>query len=423
MKLSGYYLLLFFIGIQLYGQTLENDHKKSFFITPEVLVGKTMEANTGFPKTKLQKSFFVSFGSYNTMSDQQWVTELGDPKTGVSFGVTDFGNTEKIGIAYSLMPFVEIGLFQKHSDKWDLNVGMGASYIDTQYDPDTNPLNLAVTTAVNWSFRSFLYYDLLKRNRMTWRLGLGYAHFSNGHTRLPNQGLNSFLISLSSQIGREQEPLDRHEIKRKHKQTKSVETYFSFRTGIGQNVLSRIFNDKKEVYSVAFSGGKIINRTFKFGVGFYYRFYEHYYDHIYENGQLIDEKVPDFRENPYRNATNFGFSGSAELLIGHVGVEFGLGINVYKPFYKIDWQLSQGYFYNGEYTRLGELDWYYEVKRTVSSRLGIKYYLFNTYKSPKNNLFLGASINANLGQADFSELSLGYVYRFNLKERSKKQLN
>ncbi len=419
MRYSRYYLLLFFVGFQLYCQTPIEKRDHSFFVVPELLLGKTMEANTGFPETKIQKSFFVSIGNHNTKLDQQWAIELGYPKTGISLGITDFGNTDKIGYAYTLMPFVEIGLFQKHSDRWNLNIGMGTSYIDTKFDPELNPLNLAVTTDINWAFRSFLYYDVIKRKSMNWRLGMGYAHFSNGHTRLPNQGLNSFLISISSSIGKELEVSESDSIDRKQNKTRSSETYISFRSGIGQNVLSRVFNDKKEVYSVAFSGGKIINRTFKFGAGFYYRFYEHYYDHIIENGQLISEQVPDYREAPYRYASNFGFFGSAELLIGHVGVEFDMGINIYKPFYKIDWQLSQGYFYQGEYARLGELNSYYEIKRTISSRLGIKYYLFNTYRSPKNNLFVGASINANLGQADFSELSLGYVYRFNLKEKRK----
>ncbi len=413
------YLLLFFIGIQLYGQSEKKTDKRSFFITPEILLGKTMEANTDFPETKLQKALFVSFGSYSSQSKQRWAMELGYPKTGISLGVTDFGNTEKIGKAYTLMPFVEIGLFQKKSSRWNMNIGMGASYIDTQFDVDSNPFNLAVTTKVNWSFKSFLYYDLFQRETIKWRLGLGYSHFSNGHTRLPNQGLNSFLMSLSTHIGNQGDVLENDKINRLGEKKRYTENYFSFRAGIGQNVLSRVFNDKKEVYSVAFSGGKIINKTYKFGGGAYYRFYEQYYEHIKENKQLIEEQVPSYRENPYRYATNFGVFGSAELLLGHVGVEFDIGINIYKPFYKIDWQLSQGYFFEGDYVNLGELNSYFKVKRTVSSRLGIKYYVLNTNASPKNNVFVSAHINANLGQADFSELSLGYVYRFNLRESKK----
>ncbi|WP_103070766.1 acyloxyacyl hydrolase [Aquimarina sediminis] len=421
MKYFKYYLLLFFVGIHIYGQepAEKYDH---IFIVPEFLLGKTMEANTGFPKSKLQKSFFVSLGSYNNTIDKQWTIGLSAPKTGVSFGITDFGNSEKIGMAYVLMPYIETGLFRKKSSRWNLNVGIGAAYIDTQFDPELNPLNQAVTTRFNWFFRSFFYYDLLKRQSVNWRLGLGYTHYSNGHTRLPNQGLNSFLFSLSSSIGREPDNFEEQIKKKRQDKNRYSQLYFSLRTGIGQNVLSRVFNDKREVYSVAASSGKIINRNFKFGAGFYYRFYEHYYNYINENLELVQDQYSFFRENPYRYATNFGFFTTAELFIGHVGIEFDIGINIYKPFYKVDWQLSQGYFYNNEYVRLGELNSYYKVKQTVSSRLGVKYYLFNSYKLYKNNLFLGVHINSNLGQADFSELSLGYVYRFNLKKHKKEEL-
>ena len=52
--------------------------------------------------------------------------------------------------------------------------------------------------------------------------------------------------------------------------------------------------------------------------------------------------------------------------------------------------------------------------------MGLKYYLIGTTKVPKNNLYLGFHINANLGQADFTELSLGYVYSFNFMNREDK---
>ncbi len=41
----------------------------------------------------------------------------------------------------------------------------------------------------------------------------------------------------------------------------------------------------------------------------------------------------------------------------------------------------------------------------------------NFSQSPKSNIFIACHINANLGQADFTELSLGYVHRFKFKEK------
>ncbi len=78
-----------------------------------------------------------------------------------------------------------------------------------------------------------------------------------------------------------------------------------------------------------------------------------------------------------------------------------LGLNLFKPFYQE---------FNNKFE--DDSDFEYWLKKTFVTRLGLKRYAINTSKNPKNNLFLGAHINANFGQADFSELSIGYVYRF-----------
>lgn len=395
-------------------QTINNG--APFFYTTEVLFGKTLEANTHFPETKMQNNLFFSVGRYNYDTNKEWAARLNYPKTGISIGYTNFGNSEKIGHAYSILPFIEFAVFEKRLQGLNLHIGFGSSYMDTQYDSITNAFNRAVTTKVNWSFRSFIYYDIFKTRSIDWRLGLGYLHHSNGHTSLPNQGLNSLAASISAKLGNKAKTVS--SFNKPIFQSKS-QTYFAFRFGLGQNVLSEKFNTKKEVYTISASAGKVLNNTFKFGGGLYYRFYEHYYDYIKNNEVLVKEQLPHFKDKPFAYATNYGLFATSELLMNHIGFEFELGLNIYKPFYKIDWQLNQGYSYenaDGDMVEvLGELNSYYEIKRTISARMGLKYYLWTTNKAPKHNIYLGAHINANLGQADFTELSLGYVLRFSGK--------
>ena len=185
-------------------------------------------------------------------------------------------------------------------------------------------------------------------------------------------------------------------------------------------MLSEIFNDRKGIYTLALSAGRIHNGTFKFGGGIYYRFYKHYYDYIKNNEELVETTYPIFKESPFLYASSYGLFGSTELLLSHFGVEADIGITISKPAYKVDWMLNQGYDYEnaeGEtIVVLGELTSYYEIKRTISSRLGLKYYFITNDKNPKHNFYIGAHINANLGQADFTELSFGYVKRLELKE-------
>ncbi|WP_283642876.1 acyloxyacyl hydrolase [Croceibacter atlanticus] len=402
--------ILFVIALLIISNVLSAQNVDNlYYLSPEILVGKTLPANTDFPNTNLQTALFFSFGTYNLDNEQEWAVRLNYPKTGLSLAVIDFGNPDQVGQAITVMPFVEFSVFKKYSDNFNLNVGYGASYMNTQYDFETNPLNRAITTKVNWSFRSFLYYNVLKDKLTNWRLGLGYIHHSNGHTRLPNQGLNSLLASVSATINTSKvESVKPHKPKLEQKS----ETYTSSRFGLGYNTLSDSINTKKEVYTVAFEIGKVINKTFKFGGGFYARYYQHFYDYIKDEEALINSQYPNFKDNAFAYSTNYGVFGTAELLLGHLGVELDLGLNLYKPFYKLEWQITQGYRADSGNYVYADLDSYYELKRTISSRLGVKYYLITNNKSPKHNLFLSAHINANLGQADFSEISLGYTYRF-----------
>ena len=319
------------------------------------------------------------------------------------------------------MPYIEFKAFG--SEKWSVLTGMGASYFTKKFNAETNPLNQAVTTDVTWAFRMYLYYKFLSLKSSDLRVGVGYSHHSNGHTRLLNQGYNSFLLSLSAAI---KNPLKYPEIDSEENiplYKKTVYNYFALRGGLGQNVFALAFNDKKNVYTFAGEYGRVYNNTFKIGLGFYYRFYQHYYDYIEGNESLVQagREFDYFKGNPWYYASNLGITGHGEIFLNHVGIDLQLGYNLHKPAYKLEWRINEGWDNTPRVISktwvLGELDGSYKRKHRISSRLGLKYYLKGMEKAPKNNFYLGAHLNANLGQADFTELSFGYVHSFNFQER------
>ncbi|MBK5214914.1 MAG: acyloxyacyl hydrolase [Flavobacteriaceae bacterium] len=414
-------LFFLFISFWAFAQTEINWKKSALIFTPEILLGKTMEANDGFPVTKLQKQFVLNFGRSQKNNPQQWAQRLKGPKTGFTVGITDFGNLDSLGLGLTAMPFLEFRAFG--NDRWSILTGMGSSYFTKKFDPETNPQNRAVTTDITWSFRLYLYYQFLSTKNMDWRAGMGYSHHSNGHMRLLNQGYNSFLVSLSADI---KNPLSRpenisNETLPHYKNT--VYNYFAFRGGLGQNTFALAFNDKKNVYTIAGEYGRVYNNTFKVGIGFYYRFYQHYYDYIEGNESLVQagREFDYFRSNPWYYSTNLGVSLHGEIFLNHVGIDLQLGFNFHKPAYKMEWRINEGWDDTPrnipDYWQLGELGTKYKIKHRISSRLGLKYYLIGMEKTPKNNIYIGANLNANLGQADFTELSLGYIYSFGFRER------
>ena len=393
----------------------------NLILTPEIMGGITAEANIDFPDHSFQKQFMFSLGWDSRSNPQEWAQRLKGPRTGISLGYANFGNDESLGYGLSLMPFFEVNAFGRKNLK--VVVGTGVTYFNKIYDPITNPFNQAVTTSLNWSFRMFMHYQIISSEKIDWRLGAGYFHHSNGHTSLPNQGYNSFMASLSADIKNTTNPalpISDYIFK------KSSYNYFTFRAGYGINVMTKTINDKREVYTVSAETGKVFNNTYKVGIGAYYRFYQTYYDYIVNNETLVQDgrEFDYFKEDPWRYATNFGLSIKGELLLNHIGMDVQLGFSLHKPGYQIDWRLNQGWsvvpreFPEDGPVVLGDFnETSYKIKRVFSTRSTLKYYLIGTKKAPKNNLYVGLRINTNFGQADFTDIGLGYIYSFNFKEK------
>jgi hypothetical protein len=302
-----------------------------------------------------------------------------------------------------------------------MNVGLGTSYFNKSFDATENPLNQAVSTNFTWTFRLFFHYKIYESQLIQWRLGGGLLHHSNGHTRLPNNGYNSLVGSLSAIIGtKKTNNTESPEIKSLER---TSVFYISPRIGLGSNILSLVYNDKKPVYTVAFSAGKQINHTFKYGIGLSYRYYQHYYDYIAENESLVQpgREFEDFTNSPTWSASAITLFAEGELLLNHIGLTFSVGANIHKPGYDIDWRINQGWDHTPreipENWMLGEYNSKYKLKKAIATRLGLRYYLFGNETYPVHNLYAGVTLNANLGQADFTELSIGYVRSFGVKEK------
>lgn len=410
--------LIFFLvySSSLFAQdeiTLESSN----YINVGYSIGRTLSPNNGAPKTGSQHNIYLTIGNSNFDSTSNWNRYLNYPKTGFLFAYTDFGNPEKVGRAYTFMPMIELPIFRKLTDNASLQTGLGACYNDVLFDKVTNASSFGVSTHLNWAFRLFMQYDFIKTNAVNLKIGGGYQHISNGHLRLPNAGLNSFLVSINSEFHyNKKEAFITQKTDTKPENT--YQKYYSTRLGLGQNVLSKFDDTKRNVYTAAYSFGVIKNKIFKYGLGAYYRYYENYNHYIKNDGAIMLEKFPKFKSNPVLYASNFGAFGNFEFLMNHISLETEIGLNFYKPFYRIDWQINNEKIRNEVYIP-AKFGVKYSLSSIISSRLGLRYYLINTNKSPEHNFFAAATINANLGQADFSELSVGYVFCTKKKEKFK----
>ena len=116
------------------------------------------------------------------------------------------------------------------------------------------------------------------------------------------------------------------------------------------------------------------------------------YESFNKDNQVFDSKQK-------LNASAFIIFLGNEFMLGHFSINLEAGINVFKPAYKA---------FNNQYEKSTAFNYY--SKQYLATRFGLNYYLFDPYKHPRNNIFMGAAVSANFGQAEFLELNLGYVY-------------
>lgn len=377
------YILLSF-GLNVIG-TAQNIEKKSKirYYEIESMTGTIVPNYRAYPTAGVRTGFGFTFGAIDTTSSPLNYY-FNFPKKGVYLGIHTLGNDSIYGQEVSLMPVIEL----KSGKKWSFRLGLGVSYFTKTYLE--HPENLMVGSHFTWGFQTFLYRHIPLRNNNQLKLGAAFLHGSNGHTQLPNYGLNSAVISIGFQ--HLSKPLLLPE-RNRHKYKGNREWMFTYRVGVGfhefGNTTKPVGGPKKEVYNTALAVGVLLKKQVKLQAGIGYRYYQHYADYIKTHQELNNEKL---------DANNVYFTLGSEFFIRHVSMVVEGGINLYKPFYPKfaeEFKTTEG---------LG-----YQLEKIFLSRVGLNFYLIDTSKSPKHNVYLGAQLHANFGIADFSGISLGYL--------------
>ena len=362
----------------------------SFFIETEILAGKIAPNYEPYPPSTIKENMVLDFGVSN-IDNKPWSKYYNHPDAGISVAFSQLGNPSIFGNEIDVVPFITFNATRRLKKTWFFKIGIGASYFTRHFDSVSNPENSAIGSSITWAFKLFIYRSLWVTKNFNFRICGGYCHSSDGHTQLPNLGLNSALLGISAQFNKH--PADPDFLYSEKTTEKSPDDYFmQLRTGIGMHVRGSPFGPldgpKYGVFSTAVSGGIIFKKHIKVRTGFTYRDY----------GKLMD-----YTGQPYSTwqSSNIFFSLGCEFLVGHFGLDIEGGINLYKPFYHHFYEDYEG----------STASTFYFLKSMFPMRLGLNYYLINPLKNTRFNVFFGADIDANFGQADFSELNLGYTIR------------
>jgi len=377
-------LFICLLGIIQHSFAQKNVKKDYHFnLIHEISVGKIVPNHLDYPKSGIKTGYSVNFLWNNKDSTDAVYQYYKNPQFGFQIGLHRLGNPALFGNQVDVLPVLNLP-----TKKGSFQFGLGLSYFTKTYI--NNSENLAIGSRFNWSFQSIYYRNFNFSESKDLRIGFGYHHASNGHTQLPNYGLNSAVVLLSLIDKREA-----YNIFQPSSTSSPTTSYFKLSTGMGYHefggTTKPVGGPKKAVYNISSQIGFQFKGQFRWYAGFGARKYQHYEDSLRRNPELRALNV---------TANNYYFITGIEYLIYHVGISIDGGINIYKPFYD--------HFSRRYETTDG---WQYETKKLFLSRVGIRFYLFDTSKKPKHNVYIAPYLNANFGQADFTELSFGYVLK------------
>ncbi len=389
------FFILFFISCFSFAQEKENNSVSPFFIEAELLGGKIAPNVPNFPKSKANLGIHCNIGFWN-QGNNAWSKFYNYPETGIQIGYNWLGNNDVFGQQLSVLPYIVLPTSKKRYKGIQIKLGLGTSYFSKKYSLN-NTSNLFIGSHITWAFHTFIYKPFLLNNQSDIKIGIGFMHASNGHTELPNFGLNSGVLSIAYQFFPKEKkypifPKEKENIK------KEKHFYLQITQGVGTHELGGpihpIGGKDRVVLTSKISGAILFKNHILVRSGFAYRYYQQYRNYIQENNLI------EYNQKPIQSSSNILFFIGSEFLIGHFSMDIEGGFNLYKPFYKTHFEVFEN---TNNYDKI--------TKTYFSTRLGINTYLFNTKNAPKHNLSLGAFLVANFGQADFSELALTYIYK------------
>jgi hypothetical protein len=140
-----------------------------------------------------------------TFGKHKWERAYNYPDIGMSFLYTGLGKSPELGSAFSIFPFIDFPLMRHKNFSFNFRFGLGVGYLTKRFDRLTDYKNLAIGSHINASANLMFKARYKLTERLTFSLGFGLQHFSNGSLKLPNYGLNIIAMNagLAYRLARE----------------------------------------------------------------------------------------------------------------------------------------------------------------------------------------------------------------------------
>ena len=131
-----------------------------------------------------------------TFGRKEWHYLYNYPFIGCTFYHSSLGGFEELGDAYALYPFINYPLFRDETSQFTFKLGVGVAYLTRCFDHLENPYNFSIGSHLNAAANISFEFRQEITPRLLAVASFGLTHFSNGATKSPNYGLNTFSGAL-----------------------------------------------------------------------------------------------------------------------------------------------------------------------------------------------------------------------------------
>ena len=140
----------------------------------------------------------------STFGRSQWESVYNYPYIGVTFYHANFGfNLEQnpevgdaLGSVFAVYPFINYPLNPNEDSQLTFKLGAGLGFLTKCFNNFNNYQNFAIGSHLNAAVNLSFEYRQHLTPRLMSVASFGLTHFSNGSTKLPNYGLNTFSGAL-----------------------------------------------------------------------------------------------------------------------------------------------------------------------------------------------------------------------------------
>jgi len=390
IRLSLVLILTNFCFIRMFASHTDTIPQRLWSFDGSIHYGYVVENYSTIPKSKNPILLELS-PSIQTNGSKEWHHIFGFPKFGGTLLIGNLGNKEQLGYVIGAFPNFT---FNSTNKKWyvpRISLGLGLAYFSKTFSK-TDSINYYIGSHITAMAHAAIYVQPRLNDHFELKAGIAVTHCSNGHYQVPNLGINLPSIFLGLAYHPRTFP---SKFERKDIQVPLSKIRFNIRTGIGIHELARTFGPagtpKYAIYVTDLFVSKRFGKVSNVQAGLEIKHYNSFYNYIVKNEFFTGKQK--------LKATVFTAFLAHELMIGKFSLLTQGGINVYNRFYD-----QYILMYKSERGLKSEL------KKYISTRLGIQYYLFDPKYCTRSNIFIGAYIKANFGQADFTCAQVGFVF-------------